>query len=83
MAQALDPKRLLDKLPEVRAWIEHTLALHKATARPVASYGFTRLPQYYSAEVLSSTLVMEVPRTPVPPLADLGLPEFAEFQEGD
>lgn len=75
-------QQVLDKLPEVRGWIEDKLNEHKARTRPVASYGFTRLPQYYSAETLASTFVIEVPEVPVPPLADFGLTEFTEFQNG-
>jgi hypothetical protein len=76
-------QHLLTKLPQVRSWIMATLAQHQAQARPVSSYGFQRLPQFYSADTLASTLVVEVPRVPVPPLADMGLPEFAEFQNGN
>jgi hypothetical protein len=79
----MNPPRLLDKLPQVRAWIGQTLATHQARARPVTSYGFARLPQFYPAEILSSTWVVEVQRVPVPPLADIGLPEFGQFQDGD
>lgn len=75
-------QHLLTKLPQVRGWIEKKLDDHKAQARPVASYEFSRLSHFYSAETLSSTFVIEVPEVPVPPLADLGLPGFAEFQNG-
>jgi len=74
---------LLTKLPQVREWILQTLAEHKSQARPVSSYGFSRLPQFYSADTLASAVVVEVPWVPMPPLADFGLPEFAEFQNGN
>lgn len=76
-------QHLLTKRPEVREWILKTLEQHKSQARPVSSYGFTRLPQFYSADSLASTWVVEVPRVPVPPLAELGLSEFAAFQNDD
>lgn len=76
-------QQLLTKLPQVRDWILKTLDGHRSKARPVASYGFSRLPQFYSADTLASAVVVEVPRVPVPPLADMGLPEFAEFQNGN
>jgi hypothetical protein len=77
-------QHLLTRLPQVREWIEATLAQHQAQARSVASYGFLRLPQFYSADTLASTVVVvEVPRVPLPPLAELGLPEFAAFQNDD
>jgi hypothetical protein len=76
-------QQLMTKLPQVRGWILKTLEQHKLQARPVASYGFTRLPQFYSADTLASAVVVEVSKVPVPPLADMGLPEFAEFQNGN
>lgn len=50
-------QHLLTKLPEVRGWILKTLEEHQALARPVASYGFTRLPQFYSADTLFAGLL--------------------------
>lgn len=79
----MDMRQLLTKLPQVREWIGQTLAHHQSQARPVSSYGFTRLPQFYSADTLASTFVVEVPQLPVPPLAELGLPGFDEFENGN
>lgn len=76
-------QNFLIKLPQLRGWIDDTLSRHKAQARPVASYGFPRLQQFYSAATLSSALVVEVPQVPVPALADFGLSGFEEFQNGD
>lgn len=76
-------QQLLAKLPQVRAWIDETLARHKPQARPVASYGFGRLPQYYSAATLASSFVIEVPEVPLPPLTQLGLPEFPQYENGN
>lgn len=80
---AMSIQHLLTRLPQVRGWILKTLEQHQSLARPVASYGFSRLPQFYSADTLASAVVVEVPRVPMPPLADLGLPEFAAFQNGN
>lgn len=79
----MNPQLLLQKLPEVKTWIEEILISHRATERPVASYVFPRLPLYYSAQLLALPRVVEVPRVPIVPLAALGLPEFAEFENGD
>ena len=67
----------------MRGWIEATLAHHQAQARPAASYGFARLPQCYSADTLASAVVVEVPRVPMPPLGELGVPGFEAFQNGN
>ena len=74
-------KHVLATIPQVREWVEATLAQHQAQARPVASFGFPRLPQYFSPETLAGTFVVELPRVPVPPLVEMGLPEFMEFQK--
>lgn len=72
-------QQLLTKLPKVRSWILKTLDQHQAQARPVASYGFARLPQFYSAETLALAAVVEVPKVPVPPLTEMGLAGFEQF----
>jgi hypothetical protein len=76
-------QQLLQKLPEVRAWIENTLAAHSTNARTVLSFEFPRLGKYYSAETLASTFVVVVPVVPVPPLATLGLHGFEDFEQID
>ena len=83
MAAPFSPQLLLQKLPEIKTWIEGTLVSHRAMERQVASYVFPRLAAYYSTRLLNSSSVVEVPHVPVPPLAALGLPEFAEFENGD
>jgi hypothetical protein len=45
--------------------------------------GFARLPQCYSADTLASAVVVEVPRVPMPPLGELGVPGFEAFQNGN
>ena len=79
----MNPQLLLQKLPAIKTWIEGTLASHCAMERQVTSYVFPRLAAYYSTRLLDSSHVVEVQRVPIPPLAALGLPEFAEFENGD
>ena len=71
---------LQQKLPEVRTWIDRTLAAHATLARPVASLGFPRLGSHYSADLLASALVIPVAKVPAPPLASMGLTGFDEFE---
>ena len=81
MCKSMNLKHVLATIPQVREWVEATLAQQQAQARPVASLGFPRLPQYFSPETLAGTFVVELPRVPVPPLVEMGLPEFMEFQK--
>lgn len=74
---------LQQKLPQVRTWIDHTLAVHAARACPVAGLGFRRLDSYYSAGLLTSARVIPVARVPAPPLASMGLTGFDEFENLD
>ncbi|HWY29364.1 MAG TPA: hypothetical protein VNX46_01335 [Candidatus Acidoferrum sp.] len=76
-------QKLLSKLPEITGWIDTTLATHADQSRPVISFGFKRLPQYYSPQFLALAKVVVVESVPVPPLAALGLPELAAFEQGD
>jgi len=79
----MDARKILQKLPDLKDWIERTLAAHRAEARTVASYRFPRLPQYFTPVFLEMSFVVIMPRVPVPPLTSFGLPELAEFENGD
>ena len=70
-------------LPLVKVWIRETLTATAPNARPVASYGFARLPAYYTPAPLSQSKVIEVDRVPVPPLSTFGLSQFRDFEEMD
>jgi hypothetical protein len=69
--------------PLIAGWIKKTLAAHASAARPVASLGFSRLPNYYDAQLLASSMVVLVPRVPMPPLSAMGLDRFREFEQMD
>ena len=68
-------------LPLVVGWIRETLTATAPSARPVLSYGFSRLPAYYTPHRLTQTKVTEVDRVPVPPLSTFGLSQFRDFEE--
>lgn len=76
----LNPDQFRLLLPPLIDWIERTLDAHAARARPVATLGLLRLPQYFSAGQLAAAKVVEVERVPVPPLSALGAPGFEEFE---
>jgi hypothetical protein len=76
-------QKLLSKLPEITGWINAMLASHANKSQPVASFGFRRLPGYYSPQLLAQAKVVVVEHVPIPPLTALGLPEFADFEQGD
>jgi hypothetical protein len=69
--------------PLVTAWIQKTLAEHARMAKPVASFGFNRLPDYYDAQLLASSKVVVVSRVPVPPLSTMRLDRFSDFEQMD
>lgn len=79
----MNAELLLKKLPEIKAWVESTLVEYQAKGQSVASYCHRRLGGFYPADLLDSTLVVEVPRIPIPPLTEIGLIEFADFERGD
>ena len=68
------------KLPQVRAWVERTVAEHRAASRPVTSFGFPRLGLFYPAGLLRGAFVVALPHVPMPPLTELGLPGFEAFE---
>jgi len=70
-------------LPLVKGWIRETLTAAARNARPVVSYRFARLPDFYTPALLTQTKVIEVDRVPVPPLSTFGLSQFRDFEEMD
>jgi hypothetical protein len=71
--------RYLRLLPTISKWIQATLDLHAGNAKPVVSFGFPRLPRYFSEQLMSTTNVVVTDRLPVPPLSKWGLSEFTSF----
>jgi len=67
--------------PRIAGWIKKTLAQHASAARPVALLGFSRLPHYYDPQLLLSSLVVFLPRVPMPPLSAMGLDRFRDFEQ--
>jgi len=67
--------------PLIVGWIKKTLVEHAAAARPVASFGFNRLPDYYVAQLLASSKAVVVSRVPMPPLSAMGLDRFRDFEQ--
>jgi hypothetical protein len=67
-------------LPSMLDWIQRTLDSYAAMARPVASFGFPRLPLYFSESLLNVAKVVLTDRLPVPPMSAMGLSEFASFE---
>lgn len=76
----MEMQRYREKLPMVFQWINATLGRYAGEAQAVASFGFLRLPGFYSDALLAAAKVVVVDDIPVPPLRDLGLPEFEAFE---
>jgi hypothetical protein len=70
---------LRQALPRVLAWIDGYVAKHEAEATPVLNFGFPGLLQHYGADLLRSSRVVLVERVVAPPMAAVGLPQFAAF----
>jgi hypothetical protein len=69
--------------PLVAGWIQQTLASHSTAAKPVDSFGFTRLPQCYGPELLASSRAVVLAKVPMPPLSAMGLSRFSDFEHMD
>lgn len=79
----MNAQLLLQKLPEINDWIQHTVAAHSSRARPLHEYAFRRLANFYSTKTLDSARVITVTRVPMPPLTAMGLREFSRFENGN
>ncbi len=72
---------LIPKIPVISAWIDGTIRNHRDLAKSVISFGFSRLPDYYSKNLLSSTNVVIIDdKVPMPPLVQMGLSQFQSFE---
>lgn len=69
--------------PRIAGWIQKTLTEHTPAARTVASFGFSRLRDYYDLPLLASSKVVVVARVPMPPLSAMGLDRFSDFEQMD
>jgi len=67
-------------LPRMFEWVQNTLEAHKHDRRSVESFGFRRLPVYFTKTLLAETSVVIVDRPPFPPVSAWGLSEFATFE---
>lgn len=74
---------LQEQLPNVCSWIDKILQQHRDVARPVTSFGFSRLPRYFEPSTLSRAHVVVLDSVPTPPLSALGLPQFSAFENMD
>jgi hypothetical protein len=79
----MTPQEFQAAIPKLLSWIRETLASTAGQARSVAAAGFSRLPLYYSQEVLRSAKFVVVSKIPVPPLSAMGLQDLAEFEKLD
>jgi len=68
--------RFQTALPMVRDWIDATLSLHAAEARPALAEGYPRLPLWFPGELLERAKVVELDPVPLPPLEHFKLPEL-------
>jgi hypothetical protein len=79
MPKAQTTDRYAAFLPNIAQWIHATLAAYTRNAKPVVSFGFQRLLQYFSHDFLSTANVVITDDLPMPPLSSWGLSEFASF----
>ena len=76
----LSPEQFHAVYPPLMQWISATLKSHESQAQPVAAFGFAHLRHYYRPELLASARVVVVDQLPVPPLAAMGLSQYAEME---
>ena len=69
--------------PVVFGWVQQTLRQYTSAARPINSFDFRRLPDFYDADTLAQAKVVAVDKVPVPPLSAMGLGRFADFERMD
>lgn len=71
---------LTQVLPLARTWIGDILERHRHEAKTVASFGFKRLPDYFTKKTLECARVVLLDAVPKPPLSAWGLAGMADFE---
>jgi hypothetical protein len=79
----MSPEEFSKYYPPLIDWIRNTLATTAHEANTVASFGFSRLPLYFTESTLASAKVVVIDQLPRPPLSSMGLSRFADFERGD
>jgi hypothetical protein len=79
----MSPQEFNNIYPHLFKWIQQSLTVHASQAQIVSSVEFTRLPAYYSSELLETAKFVIVNKIPMPPLSAMGLTQFAEFEKGN
>jgi hypothetical protein len=73
----------VNAIPLIKKWIDSTLDKNAHLARPVSSKGFPRLSSYFSGDLLDKAKFVIVQKIPMPPLSEMGVHIFSEFENGD
>ena len=76
----LTPEEFRAKYPVLIGWIRQTVAAYAERARPASGFGFRRLLAYFSPALLASARVVPVDVLPMPPLSQMGLTQFTEWE---
>lgn len=71
-------------LPRAIEWLNNTLNYYKPQVKPLNELGFSRIPKYFSKEVLNAAKVVIVDRVPNMPLySKWGIVELKDFEDGE
>lgn len=79
----MDINTLLKAIPAVNSWIDSYIARHLDSRIRLSEAGFSRLPSYFSPQVLDSAFYVLVPKIESPPLRNFGLRELCFFEGGN
>lgn len=79
------PPEIIEKIPDIKAWIADLLRSSSGHSRSTSVCGFTKLPKYFSESLLKSAKVVETKQLPMLPVAQLGLthPGLRSFERAD
>ena len=76
----MDIDKLTRALPAVNSWINDYVSQHSDSRVRMSEAGFSRLPGYFSPQVLEGAFYVLVPKIEAPPLADFGLEGLSFFE---
>ena len=79
----MDLEILTKAFPKVESWIDSYIEQKKKSRIALASTGFERMKICFSSETLENSFYAVVERVETPPLSDIGLREFSDYESDD
>jgi hypothetical protein len=67
-------------LPKAKQWIDNLIEEHSSAAKPLSSFHFPRLPEYFSVDIIANTKVVIMDKMPQIPFENVGFIKLSHLE---